>query len=693
MKKVININFQGRVVPIEETAFEMLQNYTDSLRRFFANEEGKDEIINDIEGRIAELFAEILKKGNSCITDADVEAIIQSMGRPEDFETEEASVHSQLGANTSNGEQQQQQQFAQGRRLYRNANDKILAGVCGGLANYLNVDPILVRIIFVVLFSIAFIPYIVIWALVPSEADMQVGATRKRLFRDEDNKFISGVCAGLASYFNVNVWVPRLIFLIPFISFAFRWNHWDMFSFPNFFSISFSPGATLIYIILWIVLPVAKTTSEKLEMRGEKVDVNSIKNTVTEDLKGFPNRIAQQASKSGSSLGRIIAIIAKVFLYFIMASVLLSVVAAFAGFGIAGLGLLPLSDLILKDGWQSWLAIIGLVLFFWVPVVGIITWGIRRLTGRKGSKGILAYAFSALWIGGWIAMILLVASLSKDFRRTNARSFEQVALSNARVDKLEIRNSDYNDTFFYNSHRFRFEPFESINFDSIYVPNIDIIIEKSNSDSFTVRYARQANGSSVQEAERLAQFAFNIQQKDTILTVDKGIHINSTDKFRNQRVTMIVSVPVGKKIMVHEDVNVYDDVTIQFGPNHYNDEFWRYNRYRVEWSTGVEYIMTTEGLKRVDGKKSNNDSNADESLEEYKKSREKLEQELLEKKRELEQMERELKQVPDTTNRYKYKQVVVNPPKASEKIMATRLEKSDDYIPYPTAFILMRLGC
>ena len=62
MKKVININFQGRIVPIEETALELLKKYTESLSHFFANEEGKEEIINDIEGRIGELFAETLKK-------------------------------------------------------------------------------------------------------------------------------------------------------------------------------------------------------------------------------------------------------------------------------------------------------------------------------------------------------------------------------------------------------------------------------------------------------------------------------------------------------------------------------------------------------------------------------------------------------------------------------------------------------
>jgi len=86
MKKVININFQGRVIPIEESAYEMLQNYISSLRRYFANEQGRDEIINDIESRIGELFDERLKKGSSCIMDADVANIMNSMGRPEDFD-------------------------------------------------------------------------------------------------------------------------------------------------------------------------------------------------------------------------------------------------------------------------------------------------------------------------------------------------------------------------------------------------------------------------------------------------------------------------------------------------------------------------------------------------------------------------------------------------------------------------------
>ena len=103
MKQVININFQGRVVPIEVTAFELLKNYIDSLSRHFAQEEGKDEIINDIENRIGELFQERIKEGATCITDDDVLAVIKSMGRPEEFDAAEPTGADYASANNSKG--------------------------------------------------------------------------------------------------------------------------------------------------------------------------------------------------------------------------------------------------------------------------------------------------------------------------------------------------------------------------------------------------------------------------------------------------------------------------------------------------------------------------------------------------------------------------------------------------------------
>ncbi|MEP6513139.1 MAG: PspC domain-containing protein, partial [Parafilimonas sp.] len=368
MKKVININFQGRVIPIEETAYEILQHYTESLRSFFMNEEGRDEIINDIEGRIAELFSEVLKKGSTCIKDDDVNAVINSIGRPEDFEDDEAKVQSQLSGESkkqsySGAEQLEAYTTSARRKLYRDENDKILGGVCSGLADYFSIDPTVVRILFVIFFGVTFIPYLILWVAIPSTATQQIGSARKRLMRDRDGKMIGGVCSGLSHYFNVNVWIPRVLFLIPFLSFVFQWHNWGMFNFPHFINLSFSPGATLIYIILWLILPEAKTTSEKLEMKGEKVDLTSIKNTITEEMKGvqervskfgkeaattakekgtqFGNEVSCVARRSGRTLGDIILLLFKIFAYFILAVVLIAVVGALFGIGIALTGMLP----------------------------------------------------------------------------------------------------------------------------------------------------------------------------------------------------------------------------------------------------------------------------------------------------------------------------------------------------------------
>src|SRR5687768_18439721 len=107
MKKIININLSGRVIPIEDTAYDSLQRYIESLRRYFADEEGRDEIINDIESRVAELMNDKIKKGSNAITDSDVEEIISSMGRVEDFEKEDAKE------TTSNAGASSSQSFAQ----------------------------------------------------------------------------------------------------------------------------------------------------------------------------------------------------------------------------------------------------------------------------------------------------------------------------------------------------------------------------------------------------------------------------------------------------------------------------------------------------------------------------------------------------------------------------------------------------
>ncbi len=622
MKQVININFQGRVVPIEVTAFEILKNYTESLNRYFAAEEGKEEIINDIESRIGELFQERLKEGSTCICDDDINAIIRSMGRPEDFETDQATVDAvnESYKQSNAGQSAPHGTTGTNKRLFRDENNKVLGGVCSGLSNYFGIDVVVVRIIFVVLFGALFIPYLILWVAIPSTATTEIGGVRKKLYRDNDDKILGGVCSGIGNYFGVNVWIPRVLFLLPFLSFVSRWSHWGDFDFPNFIRLGFSPGALIIYIILWLVIPEALTTAEKLEMKGEKVDMNSIKNSVMEEMKGVQQRAekfgkeAKQfaedkgktfgadvgaAAKRGSrSLGDIIALLFKIFAYFILGCIGFAVVMALFGLGIVSIGLFPLKDFVLDGVWQNVFAWGTLIFFIATPIIGILTWIIRRLAKMKSNSRTMRFGFISLWIIGWFCIISLIASVSNDFRVSNRINEENIALSNPGVSKLEITTNAPGKKY-YRTNWLKLEPFEDLEEDTALVKNIRVHIIKSVNDSFKVTMLRMACGPDKNTANKLSDLIdFKAVQMDSLLIIDKGISINRTDKFRNQRVILTIYVPVGKQIRINKNVGWGNEV--HFGG-------WRDDRYiesediEEGWDQGVDYIMKADGLYTLDG--------------------------------------------------------------------------------------------
>ena len=631
MKKVININFQGTVVPIEESSYELLQQYIESLRRYFANEEGKDEIINDIESRISELFQERLKAGSTCITDDDVHAIIKNMGRPEDFEEEEKGEQTDTVRPDLKSEG-----FSQGdwtrknKRLYRDENNKILGGVCSGIAAYLGVDPVIIRILFIIS-GIGLLAYILLWIFVPG-SNMLENGVRKRLYRNPDGKIIGGVCSGIGTYFNINPWIPRILFLIPFISFFFRWGHFGPLTFPHFLSFSFSPGAFIIYIILWLVIPEANTTAEKLEMKGEKVDLNSIKNSVLKEMKEVGERVGklgaeageiardkgpaikqeihQAAKRSSGILGNIIVTIFKVFVYFILGCIAVALIIALFALAIAAIGLFPLKDFVLTEGWQSLLAWGTLIFFIGVPVIGIITFIIRRFARVKTSNKLMRYSFISLWILGIICFISLATSIARDFRSVSSMNSEKIPLSNAGVKGLEVvpfLNNNYNRS----NNWFRIEPFATfgIDEDTAYISNIRIRIVKSATDSFQVNVMKLCNGRSRRYADTLASLInFNVSQNDSLLMMDRAIPINTTDKFRNQYVEVTISVPVDHRIKINKNFGHHGHVRINgFGRGDerdwYNDDG---NDY--DYKFGVDYVMKEDGLYTLDGIPSNREN-------------------------------------------------------------------------------------
>ena len=645
MKKVININFQGAIVPIEESSYELLQEYIESLRLYFANEEGRDEIINDIESRISELFQERLKGGSTCITDEDVNAIIKNMGRPVDLEEAEKGENTESNNGKSDQSTKEKSESFQAnwqgkrKRLYRDENNKILGGVCSGIAAYFSIDPVIVRIVFIIFMisGIGILAYILIWMFVPGSSMLENGA-RKRLYRNPDGKIIGGVCSGIGSYFDINPWLPRFIFLIPFISFFFRWGHFGPLTFPNFLSFSFSPGSFIVYIILWLVIPEAITTSEKLEMKGEKVDMNSIKNSVLKEMKEVGEKVGKMGQEMGERvgkmgmeagnfakeksadfskevhtstrrtsgvLGNIITTIFKICMYFILGCIALVVIIVLFSIAIVAMGLFPLKEFVLTDGWQSLFAWGTLLFFIAVPVIGIITFIIRRFARIKRSNKLMRYSFIGLWIIGIVCFISLLTSIGRDFRSSSSANVEFVPLSDPNVKSLEVTPLN-NDNYSRMNNWFRLEPFATFGMDedTAFISNFRIRIKKSATDSFQVSQMKWCNGRTRRDADTLAALInFNILQSDSLLMMDRAIPINTTDKFRNQYVEVTISVPVGHYIKVNKNFDRLNHVRF---PRVWNDNYW-YNDDNDEYfkfKSGVSYIMKEDGLYTLDGERS-----------------------------------------------------------------------------------------
>lgn len=646
MKKVININFQGRVIPIEETAYEMLKQYVESLRRYFASEEGRDEIINDIENRIAELFDEKLKKGAVCITDEDVNAVMASMGRPEDFEQEDATYSNASNNSTSNaGGNANAQSTAprsnieEPRRLYRAENDKVLGGVCAGIANYLRIDPAVVRIIFALIafggFGFGFLLYIILWIILPSKP-LRTNV-RKRLYRDPDNKMVGGVAGGLAAYFNIDAWIPRLIFLLPFVLsllpnlFGGFWWHWK----GPWVAFSGLGGTFFItYIILWIVLPRAVTASEKLEMRGEKIDLESIKNTVQEELQNvkgrgekwgaelkekskemgreisdtlhqktqtFASEVGPFAKKAGTGIGNAIGVLFKAFFLFIAGIVAFALLIALIALLYSGIGIFPLKNFLLEGFWESFLVWSVLTLFIGVPIIAFIVWITRRIMRVKSGNPYLGYAFGSLWIIGLVSVFVLIGMISRHFR-TKTSATEQVSITQPTTGNMIVKVSD-GKIRYYSSDWFDGElPFLSMNEDSMLLNTVRVKVVKSVDSSYHIQMIKLARGNTPAIAEKNAvNIHFPVTQNDSVILLPKGFPISKNDKFRNQQVMMVVEVPVGKKIMIDKSVDWFDwfDINID-RRRRWNmdwDERWD-NAY--SWRNNVQYIMTGEGLERTD---------------------------------------------------------------------------------------------
>ncbi|MCE2848708.1 MAG: PspC domain-containing protein [Chitinophagaceae bacterium] len=693
MNKVININFQGRVIPIEEPAFEELKQYIESLRNHFANEEGKEEIINDIENRIAELFTEKLKAGQSTfISEEHVAAIIASIGRPEQFDDvtieENYTSTSSTSSTTSTSSTPSTASVEPRGSLYRNSNEKILGGVCSGLGAYLRIDTTIVRVLFAMLavgsFGFGLVFYIVLWAILPERFMNHTAVTRK-LYRDADQKVFGGVASGIAQYFDIAVWIPRLIFALPFIMGAFEslfhWVH-----FRGAFTLPFGTWF-LIYLILWIVVPKAITASEKLEMKGKKVDLESIKNKVQDEMQGVKKNFTDNASKwkqdfstkatefgqeaketasrfageagpairrSGGGFGRFVVGVLKFIVFFVLGVIAIAMVAGlvalFAGFNM----LLPLKDFAVNSSQIQTYAWATLILFIAVPIIALVQWLVRRIAGSKVKSPYIALTFGVLWVLGWVSLVMLAATISKEFKRPG-QLISSVGIVQPSSSKLKVEFKDAEGQYYPldldwddNDEQDRYRSSDvmlSANEDSVLLRNIRVKLEKSRDDSFHVTLIKRARSSSPRSAEIIAeQISYAVEQYDSVLSLPIAFPITTKNKFHNQQVIVKIEVPVGKEIYVDGKANNLNWYSVRGGANglsiNIDDDYDEDNI----WTSGVWYIMRDGGIEKK--YKDEESTDKGELMDKIQRMKEEIEKE----NNKIEEMEMNIKNGDTTVN-------------------------------------------
>lgn len=320
MKKTLTVNLGGTVFNIDDDAYRLLDNYLSNLKMHFSKEAGADEIVDDIELRISELFVEKLASGLQVITIADVEEVITRMGKPEDMEAEgENTASSQSTANTGNGsaswDGSTAHQTSTRRRLYRNPDDKMLGGVVGGLAAYLGWDVTLLRLLLLVIL----------------------------------------IC-GYGT-------------LIP------------------------------VYIVCWLIIPEARTAAEKLSMRGEAVTVENIGKTVTGGFEKVANGIDDYMrsdkprtflQKIGDALVMVAGLFLKVCLVIfaiicspvlfvfgvVFVALLFAAIAVAIGGGAALISLFPMVDVVLPASpFAAIVMYIAGILLVGIPLISLV-WAI-----------------------------------------------------------------------------------------------------------------------------------------------------------------------------------------------------------------------------------------------------------------------------------------------------------------------------
>jgi phage shock protein PspC (stress-responsive transcriptional regulator) len=513
MNKTVSINIGGIVFHIDEHAYEKLKSYLQAIRSHFDSEAGREEIISDIESRIAEIFAERIEADKrEVVMEQDVEAMIEAMGRPEDFgEVEEGASE----------EQAREPRSTQTRRFYRNPDDKVLGGVLSGISAYFNIDPIWLRLAFVLGFFI---------------------------------------------------WGTGL----------------------------------LIYIILWIIIPEAKSATEKLEMKGEKVNLGNIEKTVKEEINSIKETINDMGSgkKVGSLFERFVNFVITVVQYLFKFAIKLFGLALAVG-GVAFLVMLSLGlssaigvtsvfpipvDQFFSSNAQMVIGLISAVLLVGIPLVALLYLGVQILFNFRGNMRGVGLSLGLLWVIGIIGSGVVGAQVGTSYR-DQGNVWTTMDLTDMTSDTLYLESLiDYNQyedgdvVFDWGDRYIMTRSDKGVGMTTVYLNIIE-----SDEPYFQIKQGASARGSSRKEATELAsEINYQIQQTDSLVRFSPLLYYPDGSTYHSQKIQILVKVPVGKTVYLGSSMDgiIYD---IDNVTNTLDSKM-----------LGHKWLMTNKGLACVD---------------------------------------------------------------------------------------------
>lgn len=499
MNKTVSINLGGLFFHIDEDAYQKLNRYFDAIRRSLSPD-GKDEIMNDIEGRIAELLGEKLKNDKQVVSVREVEEVIAVMGQPEDYRIDDEEAK------------------ASSNKSY---------------------------------YAPGYVPM------------------SKKFYRDGDRGMIAGVCAGIAHYFRIDpLWIRILFIISPFISFG---------------------SSILVYVLLWILIPKAITTTEKLEMTGEPINISNIEKKVKEEINTLSDKIQNVdygkigstartgAERVGNTIGEIFSTLFKA-----IAKVVAALIVVTTSLGLCT-GAIMLIFVIFSSGmpnaaWYPYMQIFnytdtplwlsGLLIFFaaGIPIAFLFLLGLKILVNNlRPVSNIVSYTFLAIWIisigslmyiGMWQA-----TEISSESKVTTK---EEIAITLEDTLNVKFRFNDYYAKNVDYRYDFKFTQ-DSVGNDIIYSNEIGFQVLKTDAALPYVMVEKYASGNSISEARNRAEkIKYNFEIKGNNLILDNYFVTDVKAKYRKQKVIVYLYLPEGIQFKPDASVQIYDETGNDF---------------------------------------------------------------------------------------------------------------------------------